>query len=77
VQRLFAAIPDPFPLPIEVTKGYWNTIRICWNHIEVEIFDDRYEVYQLGKDRFAIEYFECSLEGAIPSGLIDRLSRIS
>ena len=36
------------PLPCEVGKGYWPTIRVSWKapSFEVEIFGDRLETYR-------------------------------
>lgn len=73
VHDLFNVIPCSCPLPIEVTKGYWSTVRIIWAAAEIEIFDDRYELYRFGRDKMAIEYFQRPPGTDVPLALIDRL----
>lgn len=34
----------------EVAKGYWSTLRIIWDKLEIEIRDDGLEVYKLQPD---------------------------
>ena len=41
-------------LPTGIAKGYWATIRIWWPHFELEVFEDRIEVYRFGEDGTAI-----------------------
>ncbi len=33
------------PLPEQAAKGYWTTFSLSWTAFELEIFDDRVEVY--------------------------------
>jgi hypothetical protein len=33
------------PKPDGVAKGYWSTIRIWWKNLEIEVFDDHFELY--------------------------------
>lgn len=42
-----------------VDPGYWPTFRIAWDkRLEIEIFDDRYEVYRFYDGRTDIWYEE-------------------
>lgn len=33
------------PLPSSVAKGYWSTVTLSWPEFQIEIFEDRFEVY--------------------------------
>ena len=33
------------PLPVVVEKGYWSTVSLSWSKFEMEVFEDRLEVY--------------------------------
>ncbi len=35
-----------FTVPVNVGRGYWNTICFSWNTCEVEVFDDHLETYR-------------------------------
>lgn len=54
------------PLPDGTCKGYWNTIRILWKNAEVEIFDDRYELYLFAQGKADISYFDHQPETDVP-----------
>jgi hypothetical protein len=43
----------------EVSRGYWSTIRFCWDtRCEVEVFGDRIELYQFHDKRTDIQCFD-------------------
>lgn len=64
---------DRVRTPIGVAKGYWSTICIVWDGIEVEILDDRYELYGFADGATSIEYFDAGTREDIPEKLIERL----
>ena len=33
------------PVPAAVQKGYWSTVSLSWSQFEIEVFEDRLEVY--------------------------------
>ena len=35
--------------PDETAKGYWSTICLSWEGLEIEVFQDRYEFYRFGQ----------------------------
>lgn len=72
-QDLFVACFGRCPTPMEVAKGYWNTICISWDKIQVEIFDDRYEYYHFREGATDIEYFDHKGGAEFPRELLDRL----
>jgi hypothetical protein len=43
---LIAACRDWATLPSNVAKGYWTTIGFSWAEFEIEVFEDRLEVYR-------------------------------
>jgi hypothetical protein len=46
------------PVPTSVTKGYWETVSFSWETFEVEVFEDRLEVYRFYNQRSEIWYEE-------------------
>ncbi|MFP5237117.1 MAG: hypothetical protein ACLGSD_14545 [Acidobacteriota bacterium] len=73
VEDFLVACREACHVPIGVAKGYWSTICVWWDHVEVEIFDDRYEYYHYKDGSTDIEYFE-HVEGAeFPRDLMNRL----
>jgi hypothetical protein len=63
------------PAPEGVAKGYWSTIRIWWKGMEVEVFDDRYELYRFTQGDTRIACFEHAPGREIPLELVDQLPR--
>ena len=61
------------PIPEGVAKGYWSTIRIWWRGVEVEVFDDRYELYRLTQGDTRIEHFGRVPGEELPQGLVSQL----
>ncbi len=45
------------PLPSEVTKGYWSTVSLSWPSFEIEVCEDRLEVYHF-KDKSTDIWYE-------------------
>ncbi|UWZ83879.1 hypothetical protein [Occallatibacter riparius] len=72
-EYLFTACRDRIQAPVEVEKGYWSTICVWWEGIEVEVFDDRYELYVFRDRATDIEYFAMSSEEPVPEKLVERL----
>ena len=60
-------------IPEGVAKGYWNTFRIWWTGIEVEIFDDRYEFYQFTEGDTRIAHFEHAPGAELPREFVNQL----
>jgi hypothetical protein len=78
VRDLFGVIRTRCPIPEAVGKGYWSTICISWKGVEVEVFDDRYELYQFITDgRTDIEHFDRVVGADVPAGLINQLPRFA
>jgi hypothetical protein len=46
------------PVPTTVAKGYWSTVSFSWENFEIEVFEDRLEVYRLYDQRSEIWYEE-------------------
>ena len=38
-------------LPFGVMKGYWTTVVLWWGGFELEVFEDRVEVYRFRDDK--------------------------
>jgi hypothetical protein len=55
---LLAVCQNECPLPLGVTKGYWSTVCLSWDKFEIEIFEDRLEVYRFPDQRIDIWYEE-------------------
>lgn len=55
---LLMACRNKSPLPTEVAKGYWSTVCFCWVGFEIEVFEDRLEVYHFFDQRSEIWYEE-------------------
>jgi hypothetical protein len=72
-QKFLSACRSRVQTPIGVAKGYWSTICVSWDDVEVEILDDRFELYEFHTCPVAIEYFDMSPGGAVPGKLIERL----
>jgi hypothetical protein len=75
VRDLLRAIPKTCPIPVGTGRGYWSTIRIWWKEIEIEVFDDRYELYRFGKSKTDVEHFERTPGTEIPPDLVRQLPR--
>jgi len=50
VRDLLAVCRCRSPLPEQIGKGYWNTLIISWSDFQLEVFEDRIEIYRF-RDR--------------------------
>jgi len=55
-REVVAVCRDTSPVPDDVAKGYWSTLCLVWDKFELEIFDDRVEVYHLEQPRLQVWY---------------------
>jgi hydroxyethylthiazole kinase-like sugar kinase family protein len=55
---LLAVCRNGTPTPTNVAKGYWSTVCFSWIGFEIEVFDDRLEVYHFYDQRSEIWYEE-------------------
>jgi hypothetical protein len=58
VKDLLSVCRDSTALPADVSKGYWNTVSLSWDKFEIEVFEDRLEVYRFYDQRSEIWYEE-------------------
>jgi hypothetical protein len=65
------------PLPSQVTKGYWSTVSLSWPKFEIEVFEDRLEVYHFNDDGSTeIWYEEHYPGGAFSKRFLDELPKL-
>lgn len=74
VQELVAACHSRCSVPSGVGKGYWDTVSISWAGVEIEVFEDRYELYRFGQGDTKIEYFDHVPGTEVPLSLLSQLS---
>lgn len=48
-----------WPAPDAVQPGYWPTLCLTWPALEIEIHDDRFELYRFGPDATQIREWRC------------------
>jgi hypothetical protein len=77
VHDFIAACRIRCPVPDGVAKGYWSTIRIWWKDLEIEVFDDRYEMYRFSQGATAIEYFNHTPGTEFPLDLMIKLPNVT
>jgi len=77
VRDLLGVIRTQCLLPKGVAKGYWSTIRIWWEGVEVEVFDDHYELYWFTDGHTDIEHFDRVAWSDVPTDLLNQLARIA
>ena len=58
VRDLLAICGVETPVPTNVGKGYWNTICLSWTQFEIEVLEDRFEVYHFHDQHSDIWYEE-------------------
>src|ERR1035441_4536702 len=46
------------PVPTSAAKGYWATVSFSWSNFEIEVFEDRLEVYHFFDKKTDIWYEE-------------------
>ena len=62
------------PLPDEVCKGYWSTFCFSWPGFEIEVCEDRLEVYHFHSDgTFSVWYEELRADWAYSSKFLAEL----
>ncbi|HEY1965905.1 MAG TPA: hypothetical protein VGG59_13280 [Acidobacteriaceae bacterium] len=62
-------------VPNGAGKGYWNTIILWWSNFEIEICDNRFELYRFEGQETKIWYSDHVPGTPLSSGLIDDLRR--
>lgn len=77
VRDLIFVIRTRCTIPEGTGKGYWSTVCISWKGVEVEIFNDHYELYQFAPGPFGIEYFERVSGSDVPAELVNKLPGIA
>lgn len=66
------------PLPIEVSKGYWSTVSVSWPKFEIEVFEDRLEVYHFNDDKSTDIWYEMHEPGcAFSQKFLDELPKLA
>jgi hypothetical protein len=67
-----------FALRTWVAKGYWSTISLSWPKFEIEVFEDRLEVYHFKDDgRTDIWYEMRKPGGAVSEKFPDELPTLA
>ena len=65
-------------LPSGVKKGYWPTVSLWWEGFELEVFEDRVEVYRFRSDGGTdIWYEEHSSTGSFTPRFLEELQRLA
>jgi hypothetical protein len=62
-----------FPMP-DLSKGYWETICFHWTDIEVEVFDDRVELYDFADRGMDIRHYAHKPGSDLDPEFVTRLS---
>jgi hypothetical protein len=62
--------------PDEVGTGYLATIWLEWDGLQVEVFDDHYEIYRLKEGETNIRHESHNPGTAVSSRLIDELAAV-
>ncbi|MGA9669345.1 MAG: hypothetical protein WBQ94_09065 [Terracidiphilus sp.] len=65
------------PAPASVEKGYWNTIRFCWLGFEIEVFEDRLEIYRFHDQHSDIWYEEHRAGDAFTSRFLTEMAKLA
>src|SRR5258708_124124 len=58
VRDLLAVCRNESPVPMDVAKGDGNAVWFCWHKFEIEVFEDRLEIYHFYDQRSDIWYGE-------------------
>jgi hypothetical protein len=74
VRDLLAVCRNVSPIPSSVAKGYWSTVSFCWDGFEIEVFEDRLEVYHFYDQRSEIWYEEHRPGGSFTPRFLDELA---
>jgi hypothetical protein len=78
VWDLLSQIRSGHQPPTQVGRGYWPTVRLCWNDVdprdfEIEVFQSKYEFYRFFEDRTEIAEMCHSPGDAFSGELAERL----
>ncbi len=63
-----------YGVPEGVGKGYWSTITLWWSGLEIEVFEDRFELYRFQSQKTDIAHFEHEPGTPIPAELLDAVT---
>jgi hypothetical protein len=77
VQDLLTACQNECPVPMTVAKGYWNTVCFCWRKFEIEVLENRLEIYRFEDQRTSIWYEEHSPGETFSPQFIAELTALS
>jgi hypothetical protein len=77
MRDLLAICQNERPVPVGVSKGYWSTVSLCWGEFEIEVFEDRFEVYRFPDQRIDIWYEEHKPGEAFSPRFIAELAALS
>jgi hypothetical protein len=77
VHDLVQACRGSCPAPEETAKGYWSTICLSWEGLEIEVFQDRYEFYRFEQGHTDIEEFSHTPGAIVPARLVSYLPKRS
>ena len=66
------------PMPTWVAKGYWSTVSLSWPKFEIEVFEDRLEVYHFDDDKRIDIWYEMHQPGeAFSEKFLDELPKLA
>jgi hypothetical protein len=77
VGDLLAACATGTPVPTSVGKGYWESVCFSWSNFQIEVFEDRLEVYRFFDQRSEIWYEEHQPGAAFTSRLLAELAALT
>jgi hypothetical protein len=62
---VLSACESKTSMPMGVKKGYWPTISVWWEGFELEVFEDRVEVYVFRSEGGTDIWYEDHAPGAV------------
>ena len=74
---LLALCDKGTPVPTSVARGYWETVSFSWGNFEIEVFEDRLEVYRFYDQRSEIWYEEHQPGDAFSPRLVAELATLA
>jgi hypothetical protein len=77
VSDLLVACRGRVRTPDELGTGYSATVWLEWDGVQVEVFDDHYEIYHMKESKTSIRHEIHSPGTAVSSRLIDELAEVS
>lgn len=66
---LVARAAGHWPAPDAVQPGYWPTLCLTWPAVEIEIHDDRFELYRFRPGATEIREWRCGPDAPAPETL--------